>query len=173
MSVIPSDLTDTGKGWRVCARQAFPTPSIFSQCRKWLDSLWRQTLPLHPYLTDAGEGWKACARNTANANPAHAPQVEQAQHTARQLPSTIKSQHTTFLNTPIPSILHSTTSPSFRKVGGTIPIPTPAGVPVAIMVPAWSVMPSESMEMISAMPAIRFPVLESTRRQSRCKAPSA
>ena len=40
-------------------------------------------------------------------------------------------------------------------------MPTPAGVPVAMMVPAFSVIPSESMAMISAIPAIRFPVLES------------
>ena len=43
---------------------------------------------------------------------------------------------TTFLRQPIPSILRSTTSPSLRNVGGVIPIPTPAGVPVAMTVPA-------------------------------------
>ena len=37
---------------------------------------------------------------------------------------------------PIPSISQVTTSPRLRKQGGSIPIPTPAGVPVMRMVPA-------------------------------------
>ena len=45
---------------------------------------------------------------------------------------------------PIPSISQVTTSPRLRKQGGSIPIPTPAGVPVMRMVPAGSVMPCES-----------------------------
>ena len=35
---------------------------------------------------------------------------------------------------PIPSISQVTTSPRLRKQGGSIPIPTPAGVPVMRMV---------------------------------------
>ena len=41
---------------------------------------------------------------------------------------------------PMPSISQVITSPSFRKQGGSMPIPTPAGVPVIMIVPAGKVM---------------------------------
>ena len=44
-----------------------------------------------------------------------------------------------------------------------MPMPTPAGVPVAITVPAFNVMPSLSITMISVIPVIRLAVLESWR----------
>ena len=36
---------------------------------------------------------------------------------------------------------HSTVSPDWRNLGGSKPMPTPAGVPVAMMVPGSSVIP--------------------------------
>ena len=52
---------------------------------------------------------------------------------------------TGFFSVPIPSITHSTTSPGLRNLGGSKPIPTPAGVPVAMMVPAFRVMPAAQL----------------------------
>lgn len=51
---------------------------------------------------------------------------------------------TTFVRLPIFSIVQVITSPGFKKHGGTMPIPTPAGVPVAMIVPACSVIPADS-----------------------------
>ena len=48
---------------------------------------------------------------------------------------------TTLVIRPMPSTSQITSSPFFKKLGGTKPIPTPAGVPVAMMVPAFKVMP--------------------------------
>ena len=39
----------------------------------------------------------------------------------------------------MPSMAHSTVSPDWRNLGGSKPMPTPAGVPVAMMVPGSSV----------------------------------
>jgi hypothetical protein len=44
---------------------------------------------------------------------------------------------------PRPEIAHSTTSPRTRNRGGSKPMPTPAGVPVAMMSPGSSVIPAE------------------------------
>ena len=52
-----------------------------------------------------------------------------------------KPYSTLFVIFPIFSISHSTTSPALRNLGGVKPIPTPAGVPVAIIVPALRVIP--------------------------------
>ena len=43
--------------------------------------------------------------------------------------------------------LTCTTSPGFRYAGGVWPIPTPAGVPVAITSPGWMVWLLEMVEM--------------------------
>ena len=53
-----------------------------------------------------------------------------------------------FLKVPIPSMEHSTTSPDFRNCGGFMPMAVPAGVPVAMIVPACSVIPWDSSLMI-------------------------
>ena len=44
---------------------------------------------------------------------------------------------------PMPSISIRTTSPRRRYRGGSKPVPTPEGVPVAMMSPGWSVSPFE------------------------------
>ena len=56
---------------------------------------------------------------------------------------------------PIPSTIHSTSSPDFKNTGGVNPMPTPDGVPVEMMVPAFRVMPLESSLMMWSMPKIR------------------
>ena len=61
---------------------------------------------------------------------------------------------TRFSRTPIPSISQRTRSPSARYLGGSKPMPTPAGVPIAMIVPALSVIPWDSSEMTSATPKI-------------------
>ena len=48
---------------------------------------------------------------------------------------------------PMPSTSHSTTSPCFRYFGGTKPIPTPAGVPMEMIVPAGIFMAWDSSSM--------------------------
>ena len=58
------------------------------------------------------------------------------------------SPNTVFLNTPIPSTTQTTSSPSFRNFLGLKPIPTPAGVPVAIMSPGFKVTPFENSLII-------------------------
>ena len=60
---------------------------------------------------------------------------------------------------PIPSISQVTVSPGFKKFGGTKPMPTPAGVPVAIMVPAFSVIPCDNSEIMCAISKISRLVL--------------
>ncbi len=52
---------------------------------------------------------------------------------------------TGLVSVPIPSMVHSTTSPGFKNFGGVKPIPAPAGVPVAMMVPGFNVMPFEKL----------------------------
>ena len=66
-------------------------------------------------------------------------------------------------STPIFSIWHSTTSPGFRNLGGSKPMPTPEGVPVAMMVPGSRVMPEDSSWIIASMPVMRRSVVESCR----------
>ncbi len=61
---------------------------------------------------------------------------------------------------PILSISHSTTSPLLIYRGGENPIPTPEGVPVAIMSPASKVIPFESSETMSETSDMNNPVLE-------------
>ena len=58
------------------------------------------------------------------------------------------------------SIEHSTISPDFRNCGGSIPRPTPAGVPVNIISPALRVSPLDKSEIIVAISNIRFLVFE-------------
>ena len=51
---------------------------------------------------------------------------------------------------PTPGISTSTMSPFFRKTGGFLAAPTPAGEPVRMMVPASNVVPSLSTDIIFA-----------------------
>ena len=51
---------------------------------------------------------------------------------------------TVFTSVTMPSTIHSTVSHGFKKRGGWKPIPTPAGVPMEMIVPALSVIPEES-----------------------------
>ena len=60
---------------------------------------------------------------------------------------------------PIFSISQVTMSPDLRNFGGLKPMPTPAGVPVAMIVPASRVMPCDSSAMISEMECSRYFVL--------------
>src|SRR5579883_2504059 len=71
---------------------------------------------------------------------------------------------TLFRSVPMPSISVSTTSPSCRYSGGLRAKPTPLGVPVAMISPGSSVMPSESSAMIWGMVKIIILVLESCLR---------
>ena len=87
----------------------------------------------------------------------------------------IRAYRTTLRSVPIPSTEHSTTSPDLRNLGGSNPMPTPEGVPVAMMVPGISVMPEESSSIISSMDVISKSVTESCRsspliRELICKA---
>lgn len=52
-----------------------------------------------------------------------------------------------FFNVPRPVMDTSIVSPDFRNTGGLFPMPTPAGVPVAITSPGLMVMPSEIVWM--------------------------
>lgn len=56
------------------------------------------------------------------------------------------------------SMVISTRSPSCKKVGGFIPLPTPLGVPVAIISPGTSVCPFDKLEIISVKLKINFSV---------------
>src|SRR5699024_2202829 len=67
---------------------------------------------------------------------------------------------TVLRKTPIFSISTSTTSPLFRYLGGSNPIPTPSHVPVAIISPAFKVCPFEIVEIISGISKIICFVLE-------------
>ena len=61
---------------------------------------------------------------------------------------------------PIFSMVHSMMSPGFMYCGGLKPRPTPAGVPVAIIVPGSRVMPRLSSAMMAGMEVIKRSVLE-------------
>ena len=60
---------------------------------------------------------------------------------------------------PMPSISIRTTSPGFRNRGGLKPMPTPTGVPVAMMSPGFRVMPALIVSMIVGMSKIRSAVV--------------
>src|SRR5262249_39785336 len=62
---------------------------------------------------------------------------------------------------PMPSISASTTSPFLRKIGGSRPAPTPAGVPVEMTSPGSSVVNVEIIATIAATGKIICPVLAS------------
>ena len=51
---------------------------------------------------------------------------------------------TTFVIRPIASTSQITSSPHCKNLGGSKPIPTPEGVPVEMMVPAFKVIPADS-----------------------------
>ena len=57
------------------------------------------------------------------------------------------------------SIVISTTSPGQRNFGGLKPIPTPSGVPVAMISPGSNVMPEERVEISLATEKIKSVVL--------------
>lgn len=59
----------------------------------------------------------------------------------------------------MPEISIVTTSPGVRKRGGLNPIPTPSGVPVAMMSPGRSVIPAEIVSTSVGMSKIRSRVL--------------
>src|SRR5260370_37626106 len=61
---------------------------------------------------------------------------------------------------PMPEIETSTTSPFSRKRGGSQPMPTPSGVPVAIASPGERVTLREMTSMRVGTSKIRFAVLE-------------
>ena len=63
----------------------------------------------------------------------------------------------------MPSMAHSTMSPDWRNLGGSKPMPTPAGVPVAMMVPGSRVMPAVSSSRIWPMEVISREVLDCCR----------
>ena len=48
---------------------------------------------------------------------------------------------TVLVRVPMPSMLHATSSPGCSHFGGSKPMPTPAGVPMEMIVPGRSVMP--------------------------------
>ena len=54
----------------------------------------------------------------------------------------------TFRICPISSIWQITSSPDFKNLGGSNPIPTPEGVPVEMIVPAFKVIPLDSSQTI-------------------------
>ena len=55
----------------------------------------------------------------------------------------------------MPSISMRTVSPALSQVGGSMPMPTPAGVPVAMTSPGYSVMPREIVSIRVGMSKIR------------------
>ena len=55
----------------------------------------------------------------------------------------------------MPSISMRTRSPRFRNFGGSKPMPTPPGVPVAITSPGTSVTPAEIASISAGMPKMR------------------
>lgn len=61
--------------------------------------------------------------------------------TQRIFGTNASAHRTVLVRLPMPSISQRTVSPGFRNCGGSMPMPTPAGVPVAMMVPAFRVMP--------------------------------
>ena len=60
---------------------------------------------------------------------------------------------------PIPSITQSTLSPGFKYLGGLNPAPTPAGVPVKIISPGYSVIPEDRSLMMYGISNIKLSVL--------------
>src|SRR5690348_14096828 len=58
-------------------------------------------------------------------------------------PAWSRDQANRLLSVPMPDIDIDTSSPALRKRGGLKPIPTPAGVPVAMTSPGWRVRPAE------------------------------
>ena len=70
---------------------------------------------------------------------------------------------TVFESVPIGGIEISTISPLFKYFGGLKPIPTPAGVPVAMMSPASKVEPLESSVIRRGTEKMNSPVLPSWR----------
>ena len=70
---------------------------------------------------------------------------------------------TVFLSVPMPSISTSTTSPGFRNTCGDMAKPTPAGVPVEITSPGWSVITDEMYETIFATSKMRYFVFDRCR----------
>jgi len=67
------------------------------------------------------------------------------------------------VSVPIPSTLHSITSPTFSHCLGFIANPTPDGVPVAITSPGSSVRPADSDSIVRAMLKIMSDVFASWR----------
>lgn len=59
-----------------------------------------------------------------------------------------------FDKVPIGSMVMSMLSPACKNFGGVNPLPTPDGVPVAIISPASSVMPFDSVSINSAIEKI-------------------
>ena len=70
-----------------------------------------------------------------------------------------RASRNSFSSTPIPEISIRATSPGTRYLGGLKPIPTPAGVPVAMTSPGISVTPAEIVSMIVGTSKIRSRVL--------------
>lgn len=92
------------------------------------------------------------ARSLQHPKAPVCPEDPRRQPYRREQGNSLPYSTTGFFSVPIPSIMHSTTSPGLRNLGGSKPIPTPAGVPVAMMVPALRVMPRLSSLTTSAIP---------------------
>lgn len=92
------------------------------------------------------------ARSLQHPKAPVCPEDPRRQPYRREQGNSLPYSTTGFFSVPIPSIMHSTTSPGLRNLGGSKPIPTPAGVPVAMMVPAFRVMPRLSSLTTSAIP---------------------
>ena len=58
---------------------------------------------------------------------------------------------TLFFNVPSPVTDIEISSPGWRKTGGVLPMPTPAGVPVATTSPGCRVWPADRVAMSSGM----------------------
>src|SRR5580692_10108073 len=70
-----------------------------------------------------------------------------------------RSSRNSFSSTPIRSTSMRATSPGTRYLGGEKPMPTPAGVPVAMTSPGRSVTPAEMVAMIVGTSKMRSRVL--------------
>ena len=64
------------------------------------------------------------------------------------------------------SMVIETTSPSCKNTGGSYPMPTPTGVPVAMMSPAISVIPDEIAAIKVGISKINSDSLASWRSSS-------
>ena len=99
----------------------------------------------HDHRDGAG-GSQRCLRGDAGPDEAPRPAGGRGRAGDRGVSSSRSSiaarQATGFSSTPMPVTSIRTTSPGFRYFGGLKPIPTPAGVPVAIRSPGSSVMPA-------------------------------